>query len=443
MAYPLRRDVPYGCPVSSDVASAPPGGSGEQPADDWPWRGGPPWRDGRRSGRRASGRRASGRGAQHGSVIFAIVILFIQLAGAHFAQHHQTATQLDHLGYSLLIVSALALPFRLRWRMTAFTITIAATITYVVLGFPYGPIFLAALVSIFGAIRTGHRRFVWTALGISYAVFLGTGRIFQTIGPYTLRQPGWVMSIQIAVWIVLAIAIAEGIRVRTAHFSEVRRTMAEQARARAEQERRQASEERLRIAQELHDVLGHHLSLINVQAGVGLHLMDDNPDQARAALEAIKQASTEALGEVRAVLAALRPKDEKAPRTPAPILANLDTLIDPASAAVIGSPRPLPPDVDRAAYRIIQESLTNVRRHAGDNATASVTITYGPDSLGLRISDDGRTVPPSEESNRGDGTGIAGMRTRAEALGGTFTAGPRPSGGFVVTASLPIPTESQ
>jgi signal transduction histidine kinase len=362
------------------------------------------------------------------------------LAGAHFAQHHQTATQLDHLGYSLLIISAFALPFRLRWRMTAFTVTIAATITYVVLGYPYGPIFLAALVSIFGAIRTGHRRGVWIGLGISYAVFLGTGRIFHTIGPYTLRQPGWIMSIQIAVWIVLAIAIAEGIRVRTAHFGEVRRTMAEQARARAEQERRQATEERLRIAQELHDVLGHHLSLINVQAGVGLHLMDDNPDQARAALEAIKQASTEALGEVRAVLAALRPKDEKAPRTPAPSLRNLDGLVDPADTAVIGEPRPLPPDVDRAAYRIIQESLTNVRRHAGEHATGTVTITYGEHHLGIRIADDGHGLPATDgRDGHGEGTGIAGMRTRAEALGGTFTAGPQAAGGFVVTASLPIP----
>ncbi|HEY2792442.1 MAG TPA: sensor histidine kinase [Micromonosporaceae bacterium] len=413
--------------MSSDVAAGPSGaGQSGAPAEEWPWRGGPPWRSSRRR--------------THGSVIFAAVICFIQLAGASFAQHHQAATKLDHLGYSLLIVSALALPFRLRWRMTAFTITIAATIAYVVLGYPYGPIFLAALVSIFGAIRTGHRRGVWIGLGISYAVFLGTGRIIHTIGPYSLRQPGWIMSIQIAVWIVLAIAIAEGIRVRTAHFGEVRRTMAEQARARAEQERRQASEERLRIAQELHDVLGHHLSLINVQAGVGLHLMDDNPDQARAALEAIKQASTEALGEVRAVLAALRPKDEKAPRTPAPILANLDTLIDPASAAVIGVPRPLPPEVDRAAYRIIQESLTNVRRHAGDHATASVTITYGPNSLGLRIADDGHAVV--DGPNHGDGSGIAGMRTRAETLGGMFTAGPGPAGGFVVTASLPIPLES-
>ncbi len=224
------------------------------------------------------------------------------------------------------------------------------------------------------------------------------------------------MSIQVVVWFVLALVLAEAIRVRSAHFAEMRRTMAERARARDEQERRQASEERLRIAQELHDVLGHHLSLINVQAGVGLHLMADNPDQARVALEAIKQASTEALGEVRAVLSALRPKDEKAPRAPAPSLAGLDALIAPEHTVIIGEPRPLPPEVERAAYRIVQESLTNVRRHARPGAVATVTIDYGTSALLVRVADDGRGAPASEKS--GEGTGIAGMRTRAEALGG-------------------------
>src|SRR5439155_25583391 len=126
--------------------------------------------------------------------------------------------------------------------------------------------------------------------------------------------------VTVGAWLVVALAFAEMIRVRTAHFAEMARTRAESARARAEQEKRQASEERLRIAQELHDVLGHHLSLINVQAGVGLHLMDERPEQARAALTAIKQASAEALREVRAVLGVLRADEERAPRAPGPSL---------------------------------------------------------------------------------------------------------------------------
>jgi Signal transduction histidine kinase len=191
--------------------------------------------------------------------------------------------------------------------------------------------------------------------------------------------------------------------------------------------------------------------------------MDEHPGQARAALEAIKEASTAALGEVRSVLGVLRTSDEAAPRAPAPTLANLTTLIDAAETAVVGEPVLLPPEVDRAAFRIIQESLTNVRRHAGDGAHASVVLTYRPEGLVLRVSDDGAGAPgwvgvdsrndaradartdarvdrtPGGHARSGEsGNGIAGMRARAVALGGTLTAGPGPSGGFVVTATLPI-----
>jgi signal transduction histidine kinase len=281
--------------------------------------------------------------------------------------------------------------------------------------------------------------------------------LLSSIGGVELRTPSVGISIAVAAWTIVALAVAEAIRVRTERFAEIARTHAEQARARAEQARRQESDERLRIAQELHDVLGHHLSLINVQAGVGLHLMDEHPGQARAALEAIKEASAAALGEVRSVLGVLRTSDEAAPRAPAPTLANMTTLIDPADTVVVGEPVPLPPEVDRAAFRIIQESLTNVRRHAGDGAHASLVLTYRPTGLVLRVSDDGAGAPgwvgADARTDRTDrtgrteaghatsgesGNGIAGMRARAVALGGTLTAGPGPSGGFVVTATLPI-----
>ena len=439
MTYPFGAVVAYGFGVTSHEPESPVTGGSTRAAPPWrdsaawrdpaAWQDGPPWR---RPGRSHPGPRRS----RHGSIFGALVVAFIELGGIHWAAHNEPgAVPLDHLGYTLILLGVAALPFRRRLRVPAFAVTLATTVAYVVLGYPYGPVFLALLISIFGAVRTGHRRAVWIGLAAGYTVFLSTGWIWPKVGPYELRQPGLVTSIQVAVWFLLALVLAEAIRVRSAHFDEMRRTVVERTRAREEQERRQASEERLRIAQELHDVLGHHLSLINVQAGVGLHLMADNPDQARVALEAIKQASTEALGEVRAVLSALRPKDEKAPRTPAPSLAGLDALIPPSQTVIVGSPRPLPPEVERAAYRIIQESLTNVRRHAGANATPAVTIEYGATSLVVRIADDGRGASPSEKS--GEGTGIAGMRTRAEALGGTLTAGAGVRG-FVVTASLPL-----
>jgi signal transduction histidine kinase len=190
----------------------------------------------------------------------------------------------------------------------------------------------------------------------------------------------------------------------------------------------------------LHDVVGHHLSLINVQAGVGLHLMDERPEQARVALQAVKQASSEALAEVRAVLGLLRSEEESAgaPRAPAPGLANLSGLVEGAGARLVrtGTPVDLPPEVDRAAYRIVQEALTNVRRHAGPGASATVTIGYEPGALTVSTSDDGTGVTGEPV----EGNGLAGMRARAAALRGTLDAGSAPDGGFEVSARLPLPT---
>ena len=424
--------------VTSDTAPTERTDPPRRPGPPWrdaPWRDAP-WRDG---GPWSHEQQGSGNHRhRRTSVVLAIVVFLIEIIGAHYAVRHQVgAHPLDGLGYALLAATTLPLAVRVRWRVPAFVATLIATLAYVMLGYAYGPVFLALLISIFGAVRTGHRIAVWIGLAAGYVVFLGLGEIWQRVGSYTIRQPDVLTSIQVAVWFVLALAVAEAVRVRAAHFAEVRRTMIEQARARAEQERRQASEERLQIAQELHDVLGHHLSLINVQAGVGLHLMAEHPDQARTALEAIKQASAEALGEVRSVLGVLRPKDERAPRAPQPSLLNVASLIEPARTTIEGAPRALPPEVDRAAYRIVQESLTNVRRHAGADATATVTIAYAPERLVLRIVDDGTGAAPGMAQATGIGNGIAGMRTRAEALGGTLAAGPGPAGGFVVEAALP------
>ncbi|MDQ3947486.1 MAG: sensor histidine kinase, partial [Actinomycetota bacterium] len=233
----------------------------------------------------------------------------------------------------------------------------------------------------------------------------------------------------------VVLALAEVARVRSERAAEAEH-------ARAEQVRRRASEERLQIARELHDVLAHNISLINVQAGVALHLIDERPEQARTALAAIKEASGEALREVRSVLGMLRQVDEAAPRDPAPSLARIDSLVSRAEAAGLavrvqaeGEPRPLPAGLDLAAFRIVQEALTNVARHAGATS-ATVRVGYGPDALTVEVDDDGRGV--GSPSTVGTGSGIAGMRERAAALGGQFQAGPRPGGGFRVQARFPL-----
>jgi len=218
--------------------------------------------------------------------------------------------------------------------------------------------------------------------------------------------------------------------------------MTEQRRLHEERQRRQASDERLRIAQELHDVLGHHLSLINVRAGVGLHLMARQPEQAQAALDAIQQTSAEALREVQSVLTVLYPSGQAAPREPAPALDRLDDLtLDagiPVHTTISGDERPLPAEIGRAAYRVVQEALTNVRRHAGSGATATILIGYGPHALTVRVDDDGggRPLPATEPV---DGNGITGMRERTAALGGTVDARRTGTGGWRVDAHFPLP----
>jgi signal transduction histidine kinase len=308
-------------------------------------------------------------------------------------------------------------------------VSLAATVAYALLDYPAGPVFLAVVVALFVAVGAGHSRASWTLAGLAYAAYVAGDR---SLGH----------AIAVAAWLLVLLVFAEARRVQLAHFAEMARVRREQARTRAEQERRQASEERLRIARELHDVLGHHLSLIRVQAGVGLHLMDAQPEQARAALTTIKSASDEALAEVRSVLGILRTEQDHAPRTPTP---GLDRVADLAADAgfevrteTSGVPRPLPAAVDRAAYRIVQEALTNVRRHAGAGATATVSIGYGPREMTVQVDDDGRGGGGAG-IELGDGTGIAGMRERAAALGGDLTAGPRAGGGFRVRATLPLP----
>jgi signal transduction histidine kinase len=241
--------------------------------------------------------------------------------------------------------------------------------------------------------------------------------------------------IALAAWLLVLATVAEVIRMRRERALEAERMRDEEA-------RRRVTDERLRIARELHDVLAHNISLINVQAGVALHLMDEQPGQARSALATIKAASKEALGELRSVLGVLRQVDEGSPRRPTPSLARLHDLVTGAQSAgltvrteIEGDVRPLPASVDLAAFRIVQEALTNATRHAGPAATTTVRVTYGPTDLTVLIEDDGRGAP---SMNSPGGSGIVGMRERVAAHGGDIEVGPRPGGGFRVRARLPL-----
>jgi signal transduction histidine kinase len=217
-------------------------------------------------------------------------------------------------------------------------------------------------------------------------------------------------------------------------------------RIREEEARRRAGEERLRIARELHDVLGHNISLISVQAGVALYLMDKQPEQARVALSVIRDASKEALRELRSVLDVLRQVNEETPRSPSPGLASLSDLVSRASEAglqvqteVSGELKGVPASVDLTAFRIIQEALTNVMRHSGQTSS-SVHVTCNEQELTLRIDNEVGSEVSRDGIGHGIklGQGILGMKERATALGGVVEAGPRPDGGFRVFARLPL-----
>lgn len=354
----------------------------------------------------------------------------IQVLGTYLASHRQPdRVDLDALGFLLLALGPVSLMLRRRHAVAVLWFVLVSTLGYLLLDYPRGPIFLALIVAFVTAVMSGHRLAAITSLVAGYASFLWL--------PYLVGAepaPNWAQALGLAAWLLVLFTVSEIARSRRERTLDLARTRAEEA-------KRRASEERLRIARELHDVLAHNISLINVQAGVALHLTEDLPEQARDALMAIKQASVEALGELQSVLEILRQGYESPPRLPTSGLARLDGLVAKTEAAglrvtteIEGRPRSLPLGIDLAAFRIVQEALTNVTRHAGD-ANATIRIGYGERDLTVQIDDDGSG--PGAEMSSG-GRGISGMRERAIALAGDFEAGPRPEGGFRVRARLPL-----
>jgi len=367
----------------------------------------------------------------------AVVVLVgvIQLGLTTLAGRGQPEREpLDLLAYLLLAVGPVALLWRRRSPALVLGVVMAACVVYFALGYPYGPAWLSLVVAIWTAVTAGARRAAWATALLGLAAYFALAVLLGRVDPATVPEIAAHLG-----WLLLVLVVAE-----VAMAGRQRRLAAE--RTRAEEARRRAGEERMRIARELHDVLAHNISLINVQAGVALHLMDEQPGQSRSALAAIKQASNDALGELRSVLDVLRQGDEAPPRAPASGLAQLDSLVAGAEATglnvrarVEGTPRPLPAGTDLAAFRIVQESLTNVTRHAGP-ATTTVLLAYGEKDLTIQVDDDGRGVEPPSVAGipLRPGRGLAGMRERVAALGGELTTGPRPGGGFRVQARLPL-----
>ena len=285
------------------------------------------------------------------------VLLLLQLGGAAatVVGHRGPAGHLGAVGWLFLVVGPLSLLFWRRWPVAVLWVAFAATLA----SSGAWPANFSLIVAFFVAAISGHRYAAWVVIAVGYL-----SSVWLAPLAFGNRVASLAFALGLAGWLAVLVVAAEVVRLRRAREAEARS-------ARAVDARRRVTEERLQMARDLHDVIGHNISLINVQAGAGLDLMDIKPEVTRAALEAIKTASKETLNELRAMLAAFRNSEEDAPRVPTPGLARLNELAELTRAAgipvvvqTLGDCRALPTALDLAAYRIVQESLTNVARHA-------------------------------------------------------------------------------
>ncbi|HEX6348947.1 MAG TPA: sensor histidine kinase [Candidatus Dormibacteraeota bacterium] len=336
--------------------------------------------------------------------------------------------QTDALGIAAILVASLSVAATRRFPRLAFAVSLAGVGLYQGLGYSIqSPYFLPLFFTGYAAGLRGGRL---QALGFAAAEIV----VFLIAGVAS-RDPGGGLFISVPV----AVALLTGVVARELRAADAVHRDAERRR----QAELMLAEERLRIARELHDVVSHSIAMIGVQAGVAAHLLDREPEQARAALAAIKEASRDALQDLRGILGVLRETDGAEPRAPAAGLAQLPDLLAglrraglEVAVAEAGAPRPLPSAVDLAAYRIVQEALTNVLRHA-PGATARVSLRYAPERLEIEVSNDG--IHGRGQPMPGAGLGLAGLRERAAAAGGELTwAGPVDDG-FAVRAWVPAP----
>ncbi|MFC7490062.1 MULTISPECIES: sensor histidine kinase [unclassified Knoellia] len=361
-------------------------------------------------------------------VIGPLFIASFQVVGSFGASRGQAGTRaIDALGIVLLLAGPVSLALARWWPVPAVIAAGAAVGVWLALGYPYGPVFVAYAVLTVLNIARGRRWVAWGAAALPVVGQVARGWVAPE------AKWSWAGTGGLVAWLLVALAVAELVRARRDRFAAART-------AHRESVRRREGEERLLIAQELHDVVAHHMSLINVQAGVALHLAQrERPEHVEPALRAIRDASSEALAELRSLVDVLRSDHAPAPRAPTVRLAALGDLVDRSRAAGLevrvvrsGTQRELPAAVDLAAYRIVQEAITNVVRHAHAQH-ATVTLDHDTD-LTVTVEDDGRGADPDALVH---GNGISGMTERARALGGSVAIDRSPLGGLRVRASIP------
>jgi signal transduction histidine kinase len=345
------------------------------------------------------------------------------------------------LGYALALVHTLPLVARRRFPGAVLALGVASGLAVAALGLSPIVLGVAILVAVYSVAAYGTR---WVSLAGLAAAEVGSAAVQLTPGRF--QAPTVVSN---ALVIGAAWLLGHFVGVRRAYTARLEERTAELEQAREELARRAVTKERLRLARELHDVVAHAMSVIAVQSGVGAHVASTQPEEAAKALSAIEATSRAALEELRRLLGVLRQDSEpQGDLTPVPGLADLDTLLAEVSKAglgvrlrVEGTPWQLPAGVDLSAYRIVQEALTNVVKHAGP-ARAQVRIGYGDQDVTVEVTDDGRGVGALAGDGRAwVGHGLIGMRERVAAFDGDLEVGPLPGGGFRVAARLPLAAE--
>jgi signal transduction histidine kinase len=357
----------------------------------------------------------------------ALMLAGVGVANAAVSGVWATATNrpMDAVGLVLVAGTGLVLTVRRRWPLATLAAATALTSAYLIVSYPYSLILLSFAVAVYSVARHRPLRVALVASATALPVLLAH------LATNDAALSGLVGLAPGTAWVVVPFAIGA-----------TRRLAVESAaRARSEVIRQHVDDERLHVAQEVHDVVGHGLAAIKMQADIALHVLGRRPEQAQTALEVISRTSSEALDELRATLAVVRRTGMDDARAPAPSLTGLDALRQRIAHAglqvrleTVGTARPLPASVDLVGYRIVQESLTNVLRH-GATATAAVTLHYDDDAVRITVTN--ATPDGAADGQRSSGLGIAGMRRRVALLGGDFGAGLTGDGRFEVQAHLP------
>ncbi|MFF0812886.1 sensor histidine kinase [Streptomyces albogriseolus] len=378
---------------------------------------------------------------------WAVILFGLSVLGGATVEEAQ-GTELPALTVPVVLLLSLVVALRRRMPERMLVLALVVGVAQLVLDVATVPADFALLVIVYTVAAVGAR---WASrLALTAGLCAAPLAQLRWPSPQAGTVENVALSVILAVPFALAWVLGDSIRTRRAYFAQLEERAARLEKEREAQAKVAVAAERARIARELHDVVAHNVSVMVVQADGAAYVLDAAPDQAKKALETISTTGRQALAEMRRLLGVLRSGEhqEAGEYVPQPGLQQIEDLVEqcresglPVDFKVEGTSRELPRGVELTAYRIVQEALTNTRKHGGPHAGASVRLVYFDDGLGLLVEDDGKGAPHElyeEGGFDGQGHGLIGMRERVGMVGGTLDAGPRPGGGFRISALLPL-----